>query len=169
LTSSQSTPPVNTTTTAPIGNGGSTDNSRTIGILLAFSVVGIGLVSGILIYIWHKSKTDQSKYQTLDDPRLSSAGGAGKKPTTSAEASVNFTNLSGTSGSGPQTSSHFNSMPSQPPPNAGDNSYANNAFDIIIPSRYVQKTGADAVDSTGNDQFKFDRFNNQDRNSETSF
>jgi hypothetical protein len=160
-------PSASSTTTPPNGPV-DVDNSRTIGVLLAFAIVGIGLVSGILIYIWHKSKTDEgSKYVTLSD-RLggSSATINNSRPTTSSNADVNFTNINITANDG-------RSNPFAPPPQSRQTNFVNGAFEHNMPqSQWVaQQASRQNAPADPENPFKFDQFNNRDkdRNSETSF
>jgi hypothetical protein len=150
------------------------DNSRTIGVLLAFSVVGIGLVSGILIYIWHKSKTDESsKYVTLSDrlgsnSRSNSANNL-NRPSTSwnSGGSANFTNINRPGEGGPSTSNSNNNPFA---PQFRGSNFVNRAFELDTPQTESSKQTSGAVDYENN-KLKFDQFNNKDkdRNSETSF
>lgn len=150
------------------------DHSRTIGVLLGFSVAGVGIVSGILIYIWVKSRREEkSRYETLADKmmsRPSTTSLASNMPareiaTAAAAASLPTSSSGGFFTSRPATSSNIDYNIELP--DSRRKEFVNRGFDQLD-EEVASNTSGQAMDTVLDiGQVKFDSFHN--KNGETSF
>ena len=149
-TTTTSTVSVENTTSAYTDGLIQVNNGKTIGVLLSFSVVGIVIVSSILLYIWRKSKYEESKYVTLSE-RINITANA-SRPSTSANANNSFTDLNNSSSWNPT-------------------SYVNKAFELNRNQGIPEALSKNVSETQNERKIKFDNFNNKekDRTSESSF